>query len=81
MLHAIEAALVQRSSLELATVESVVGIEVIRFEPEGPSDEADGSYRGKSHQIDSSRRLKAAEIEKEALAALAPFRSGDRART
>jgi hypothetical protein len=80
LLHAVEAALVQRSELEIAALEEVHGINAIRFEPEGPAEAVEGSYLGKPHEVDASRRAIAVEIESETAAALARIRSSDRDR-
>ena len=80
LLHAVEAALAQRSALEIAALEEVPGINAIRFEPEGHADAVEGSYLGKPHEVDASRRAIAVEIEKETAAALVRIRRPDRDR-
>lgn|SRR5579862_516740 len=77
LLRAIEAALVQRSALERATLEEVHGINTIRFEPEGPTEGLEGSYLGKAHEVNTSRAATAIEIEREATTALARIRDPD----
>jgi hypothetical protein len=78
LLRAVEAALVQRSELERAALEEVPGIDAIRFAPEGREESLEGAYRGKAHEIDAGRSAIAAEIERDATAALARIRHRDR---
>jgi hypothetical protein len=80
LLHAVEAALVQRSALEIATLEEVHGIDSIRFEPEEAAEAVDASYLGRPHEITASRRVTALEIVTETEAALQRIRSPNRDR-
>ena len=79
LLHAIEAALVQRSELERAALGEVHGVDTIRFEPEGLTEGLEGSYRGRPHDLNASRAATGIEIGRDATAVLARIKH--RART
>jgi hypothetical protein len=73
LLKALEAALIQRSTLEQAVLAEVPDVDAIRFRPDAPVEVA-GSYLGRPHELNASRTASAIEIESRAKDILAAIR-------
>lgn len=82
LLHAIDAALVQRAKIETAVVDLLEGIkqvDSIAFEPDVTTGDVVSDALGKAHRIDRGRREAASRIQIGAERALSNIRRRDRA--
>ena len=55
LLHAMEAAVAERANLEKAVLDQLEGIEIIDFQPDVASEEAEAGYLGKPHRVHQSQ--------------------------
>lgn len=78
LLQAVEAALVQRSDLERVVLAQIPDVNVIRYEPDSPTEEAESSYLGKAHELSQNCRSITDVIEAQARIAISRIRTADR---
>lgn len=80
LLHAVEAAIVQRSMIEQVVLEQLHDVSAIRFERDSPAEGGEDSF-GVSHTLDAARRARAIELESQAKDVLGRMKERDRADT
>jgi hypothetical protein len=78
LLHAIEAALVERAQLERAILDELPHISGIEFQPETPIEEADLTYRGRAHRLDRAALATGRTIEEQAMRSLNAIKTRNR---
>lgn len=77
LLQAIEAAIIQRSTIEQTIFDHLTGIANIRFVPDNPTEDAAGAIFGNPHALSLSEKGTAVDLEAEARHALAHLRERD----